>query len=327
MAIDAATLANYIMLSANSDGGLSGVVAGDSAFGDIFTEALNDEALTTLTQSAAASTGETGSDTADNIMNLLYLIMGSGIGGDGLFENETLYALAESLGSALYGNASTPVTNEQANNLYQLFANKSAGTTAVAESTGGNAVTPVAASVAATPSVVSTTGNRSAELYNEVIDQFNVETNPRYEVNKNGENDTYCNIFMWDVTSAMGAEIPHYVDPETLEPMYYPDVEGAQEMNANAIYNWLGEVGEEYGWYQVTAEQAQNLANEGHPAVTARYNSGGHGHVQVVCPSEDGTYDAGRGVAVAQAGLRLRRYAYMNDLYKNSDDVVYYAHA
>jgi hypothetical protein len=100
-------------------------------------------------------------------------------------------------------------------------------------------------------------------------------------------------------------------------------------MSANDIYDWLGKVGEKYGWYQVTAEQAQALANQGHPVVTARRNDSGHGHVQVVCPSEDGTYDAERGVTIAQAGRNLLNYAYITRIYGSStlDEVVYYAHA
>jgi len=187
---------------------------------------------------------------------------------------------------------------------------------------------PYQASKAVNPSVTSTVYNRSAALYRAVIDQFSVETNPRYAVNKRGKNDTYCNIFMWDVTRAMGAEIPHYVNPDTLEPMYYPNVKGARELNANGIYDWLGKVGGQYGWVQVTAEQAQNLANQGKPVVTAMRNNSGHGHVQVVCPSKDGVYDPERGVTIAQAGRNLYNYAPITRVYRASlPRVVYYAHA
>lgn len=186
---------------------------------------------------------------------------------------------------------------------------------------------PSAASIAVNPFLTNTAYNRSAENYRQVINQFNVETNPRYEVNKKGRGDTYCNIFMWDVTRAMGAEIPHYVDPDTLEPRYYPDTEGAVEMNANSIYRWLGTKGQEYGWKEVTAETAQQLANQGHPVVTAKQNPGGVGHVQVVCPSLSGGYDPRTGVTVAQAGSTLTNYATMNSLYRNSmPEFKYYAH-
>lgn len=191
----------------------------------------------------------------------------------------------------------------------------------------GAAVTPVAASKPVTPAVTSHEGNRSPGLYRQVIDQFSVQTNPRYAVNKKGHGDTYCNIFLWDVTSAMGAEIPHYVDAKTGAPRTYPNVEGARELSANGIYNWLGEQGSRYGWFQVTPEQAQTLANQGRPVVTALKKSG-HGHVQVVCPSEDGAYNENRGVTVAQAGRRLTGYKPITSIYNDSlPKVVYYAHA
>ncbi len=186
---------------------------------------------------------------------------------------------------------------------------------------------PSAASKAVNPFIRSNTATRNAGLYRKVINQFNVETNPRYAVNKKGRNDTYCNIFIWDVTSAMGAEIPHYVDPVTREPMYYPSTKGARELTANATYDWLATKGEKYGWKEVTAEQAQLLANQGKPVVTAKKNNSGKGHVQVVCPSADGKYDPQRGVTIAQAGSKLTNYATMASLYgTSSPQFKYYAH-
>ena len=190
----------------------------------------------------------------------------------------------------------------------------------------GDAI-PAAASKAVNPYVTSTAYNRSASLLRKVIDQFHVQTNPRYAVNKKGYGDTYCNIFVWDVTRAMGAEIPHYIDPQTKEPMYYPDTSGARELTANGIYDWLAQKGGEYGWKEVTAEQAQQLANQGRPVVTAKKNPSGHGHVQVVCPSADGAYSSARGVTVAQAGSKLENYTSMASLYgTGSPPFKYYAH-
>lgn len=198
--------------------------------------------------------------------------------------------------------------------------------------TSGNAnanggVIPYDAWKPVTPAVTSNVFNRSPQLYRNVIDQFSVETNGRYEVNKNGWNDTYCNIFVWDVTKAMGAEIPHYYDPETGAPMQYPNVEGGLQMNANRMHNWLFEHGEEYGWYQVTAEQAQAMANQGRPAMTVLKNDSGHGHVQMVCPSNDLSYNEDRGVTIAQAGRKLTSYQPITQTYRASlPKVVYFAH-
>ncbi len=178
------------------------------------------------------------------------------------------------------------------------------------------------------PAITSNANNRSAQLYSAVIAQFDVETNPRYAVNQKGTGDTYCNIFVWDVTSAMGAEIPHYYNAKTGEPMAYGE-NGANQMTANRIYSWLHNYGEQYGWYEVSAEQAQQLANEGHPVVTALCRSGSHGHVQVVCPSENGDYNEQKGVTIAQAGSNLRSYTYISSIYGEASlsKVSYFAHA
>ena len=174
-----------------------------------------------------------------------------------------------------------------------------------------------------TPVVTSSEGNRNPELYNAVIRQFKVETAERYKPFRDG--NTYCNIFMWDVTCAMGAEIPHYTEPETGAPMYYPDVQGARSMTAVMIDEWLKTYGEAYGWRQVDAETAQRYANEGKPAVTA---GGSIDHVQVVCPSKDGEFDPIRGVAIAQAGSIVTSYTHISSIYSANalSKVSYFVH-
>lgn len=188
--------------------------------------------------------------------------------------------------------------------------------------------TPVNAWEAANPVLTNRPGSRSAAAYRQVINQFDVENNKRYAVNKNGTNDTYCNIYAWDVTAAMGAEIPHYIDPDTGAPMKYPNTGGAKSMNANAMNDWLNKYGKQYGWYEVTAEEAQYYANQGMPAVTSWKNPKGHGHMQVVSPSQDGTYNEKKGVAIAQAGRTLRNYGYITQVYGDSrlKEVQYFAH-
>lgn len=231
-----------------------------------------------------------------------------------------------SLGSALArkGTLGTSTLFQAASAAYGA----QSGVSTVQTTNTGVAITPVAASKACTPAITSSVGNRSAALYRQVIDQFDVENNERYEVNKKGRGDTYCNIYLWDVTSAMGAEIPHYVDAQTGAPRTYPDVEGARQLSANSIYNWLHQQGGDYGWFEVTPEQAQTLANNGNPVVTAWKNTSGHGHVQVVCPSKDGLYDEERGVTVTQAGRILSSYTPITSIYNKSlSKVSYFAHA
>ena len=92
----------------------------------------------------------------------------------------------------------------------------------------------------------STVGNRSAAALNNVIRQFDVENAERYRPWRNGS--TYCNIFVWDVTRALGCEIPHYVDRESGDARYYPNIKGAYELDANGVCDWLRRRGAEHGW-------------------------------------------------------------------------------
>lgn len=177
------------------------------------------------------------------------------------------------------------------------------------------------------PSLTNHVGERSARAYANVIDQFGVETNERYRVNKNGTGDTYCNIFAWDVTRAMGAEIPHFINAATGVPMASAGA-NVKELDANGVNDWLNSYGATYGWRKATPEEAQQYANAGMPAVTSWKNPSGHGHLQVVRPSADGTYDQTRGVAIAQAGRQLIRNGYCSDAYSNEtmSQIDYFVH-
>jgi hypothetical protein len=181
------------------------------------------------------------------------------------------------------------------------------------------------------PAVTSSSGQRSASLYNSVIDQFNVATNGRYTPHKLGVGDTYCNIFAWDVTSAMGAEIPHWVDNNTGAPRQYPSITGAYETDANGAINWLRNYGSSYGWSKVTAAEAQAAANSGKPAVATWKNPNGAGHFQIVRPNKSGdVFDADKGVFVAQAGGTNFNYGTASDVYGTGaalDKLEYYIHS
>lgn len=139
--------------------------------------------------------------------------------------------------------------------------------------------------------------NRNADTYNQVINQFAVGNNGRYtprDSNGDGTRDTFCNIFVWDVTRAMGAEIPHWVDNQgnSVAPGK------GRELNANSTVDWMHQNGAKNGWRKVTAEEAQKMANEGHPSVALWKNPGGIGHVAVVRPGDV----TAQGPASAQAG-------------------------
>ncbi|HWZ42944.1 MAG TPA: hypothetical protein VNW97_05685 [Candidatus Saccharimonadales bacterium] len=133
-------------------------------------------------------------------------------------------------------------------------------------------------------------GNRSTYNYFKVIEQFRVEDeeNRRYQPG----NKTYCNIFVWDVTRAMGFEIPHWVAD---------DRGNRHEMRVNQLAGWLNETGKKQGWTHVDARMAQQMANDGHPsiAIWENPNSSISGHIAVIRPGSVGDE---RGAAISQAG-------------------------
>ena len=147
-------------------------------------------------------------------------------------------------------------------------------------------------------------GRRSAAAYNRVINQFQVESRGRYRRDSNG---TYCNIFAWDVMSAMGTVLPHWLLGE--EPAD-SRTKGALERNANQTFDWLARNYAKYGWKKVNAAQAQSRANHGYPTFAIwRNNSGGAGHEMVVRPEgQVFRYSAYAGPVIAQAGATNRNY-------------------
>jgi hypothetical protein len=192
----------------------------------------------------------------------------------------------------------------------------------VAAGSGARAVLPTAEWVPATPAVVNSSSNRSPENYNEIVRQFDVASATRYAPGRNGH--TYCNIFVWDVTRALGCEVPHYIDPASGAPMEYPDTSGANELNALAMGRWLASAGQRYGWREVTPEQAQLQANLGRPAVAV---SSSVSHISMVVPSET-PYSPALGVAVAQAGSIVTNYSYLGNIYSDNGlkSVRYFVH-
>ena len=136
--------------------------------------------------------------------------------------------------------------------------------------------------------------DRSAYKYAEVIKQFQVTTSKRYQ---NDEN-TYCNIFVWDVTRAMGAEIPHWSKEK-------------KEMRVYQIVAWLKKDGKEKGWSLVPLRYAQQMANEGKPTIAIWKNpKNNKGHVAIVRPGSIGFPD---GPAIAQAGNLIVNADHLND--------------
>ncbi|MCL2671161.1 MAG: SH3 domain-containing protein [Clostridiales bacterium] len=163
------------------------------------------------------------------------------------------------------------------------------------------------------PALHNLPGARGPVAYNEIIDQFQVETNTRFLP---GGGFTYCNIYCWDVMTAMRVHFPHWLKPDGKTP-YLPAVGesyaavlalGCYEVNANTYYNWVETNGAAYGWVEVDPTVAQVRANNGFPTITTWKNpTGGSGHVQVVRPEAvtvkyAGATGATGGAIVSQAG-------------------------
>lgn len=159
-----------------------------------------------------------------------------------------------------------------------------------------NASRPVDAPIKGSP------GARSTENYNAVIDQFQVDKNPRYtprKISQNSRTQTFCNIFVSDVTEAMGAPLPHWVDKNGNPAQ--PGA-GAHELNGNASVDWLARHGSRFGWKEVSEEEAQEYANKGQPVVAGQKEIGKSriGHVAIVRPGQI----TNNGPAVANAGAK-----------------------
>ena len=157
-----------------------------------------------------------------------------------------------------------------------------------------------------TPQYVSDETNRSADNYCRVLEQFDVTHSNRYTRNvMDGQSKsgvTWCNIYAWDVTEAMGAEIPHWYNPNTGEPMAV-GASGAYEMGTGRMNTWMDQFGAKYGWRQMTAAEAQQAANAGKPTIALS-----SGHIAMVSPSQPG-YDPGpNGPIITQAGARNFEY-------------------
>jgi len=204
------------------------------------------------------------------------------------------------------------------------------------------------------PGKLNRVGGRGPDAYNQVINQFNVGQNTanssggystttynaRYNQTRNstgGVTATYCNIFNWDVMTAMGVHFPHWAQPNgsfitpvsgwaQVQTPYIPPpgtttgTAGLNEVNANMLYEWMRKYGVNYGWTEVTATFAQNRANNGFPTVTVHRNNSdsSSGHVQVVRP-ESGSYvySSANSCVVAQAGSSNFNYGNVRTAYSS----------
>lgn len=170
-----------------------------------------------------------------------------------------------------------------------------------------------------TPPLTNTALARDPTVYAQVIDQFAVGHNPRHLP---AQGNTFCNIFMWDVTRAMGVEIPHWVDAS--DSIAVPFSDGAREITINSGVDWLQKHAAAQGWKTADPQAAQDSANAGKPAVVVWKNPipGGHGHTAVIRP---GTITA-KGPCIAQAGSMNFNLGQLKDGFGSKANVKYYIH-
>jgi LysM repeat protein len=169
------------------------------------------------------------------------------------------------------------------------------------------------------PPLTNTPGNRQRNIYDQVLNQFAVGNNQRY---LRIGSMTFCNIFTWDVTRAMGAQIPHWINAasQIMEP-FSP---GASEVNANGTQRWLENFGAAHGWNQTNEQGAQDFANQGKPAIAVRRNpiAGRHGHIVMVRPGSINS----RGPATAQAGSSNFNMGHLRDGFGDLPDIKFFKH-
>lgn len=173
------------------------------------------------------------------------------------------------------------------------------------------------------PPILNGPESRSAANQELVICQFGVATHPRYQpippqpavpatatapaIPAKGWT-TYCNIFVWDYTSAMQAAIPHYVNKVTRDPSVWG--KDSDELDANEVYEWLRDHGSRFGWMKAIEAEARKAAILGKPVVSTWKNpTGRSGHIQAIkAPRRGDLVDA---TYAAQAGITCFEHALM----------------
>jgi hypothetical protein len=173
--------------------------------------------------------------------------------------------------------------------------------------------------------VTSEPGLRDPRLYDAVINQFGVATNGHY---KGG--DTYCNLFARDVMRAMGVAIPIFVDsdgnairkgdgtPEDKRSIAEKVDKDCRYTDVYHIRKWLTKGDGQQIFRRVSAQQAQDMANQGKPVIVLDTEGT---HIAVVRPGE---IDPERGPTIAQAGLENVNYGHVLDRFR-AGQLEYYA--
>lgn len=128
-----------------------------------------------------------------------------------------------------------------------------------------------------TPQYLPIVPQFSGGLY-ELVNALHVEQAPRYAPKvADGHLVTWCNILAWDIASALGHTLPHWVDKDGAPCQ----VARGSELTANATMDWLATVGiDRYGWHLVSS--LQDAASSRFAVAVSK--GAAHGHIAVVRP-------------------------------------------
>ncbi len=149
-------------------------------------------------------------------------------------------------------------------------------------------------------------GHRSAEAYREVMEGLDVEHNIRYQEAYNpywGYASTCCNVYVWDVLTAMDCQIP-----------------STDYFGCGAMRDWMASPeGARAGWVEVDQATAIEMANNGYPTVAADTSGA---HVAMVAPQKTGD----SGVYISQAGWKNFNYDTQSMGWDGSYTIRYFYH-
>ncbi|HEY7639006.1 MAG TPA: SH3 domain-containing protein [Steroidobacteraceae bacterium] len=160
---------------------------------------------------------------------------------------------------------------------------------------------------------------RCADL-NSIVQQLDVEHSARYQPTTKS---TYCNIYAYDYCYLAGVYLPRVwwmskalVDLSRGLPVGVAYGSTVSELTANALFTWLAEWGDEFGWQRcLEVTQLQQQVNTGAVGIICaqRTNLSRSGHIVAVVPESSGHAAERVGQSVvtplqSQAGARNKAY-------------------
>ncbi|MBL8955566.1 MAG: hypothetical protein JNK82_32625 [Myxococcaceae bacterium] len=95
--------------------------------------------------------------------------------------------------------------------------------------------------------VQSREGRRSKKIFHQVLAQFAIGKNPRFD--PDGPGKPRGHIFVWDVSRAMNCEVPHFF--------------GVKELTLAQTVDWLRAEGPSRGWLRADPKAVVELAGKG----------------------------------------------------------------